>query len=156
MQDFQANIEWYDTYVYAYRIIHGFDFNFPKYEKSKFIPVTYEIDSTRIQTTMNSFPEYFRVVYTSSNSNELPQVGRKIHQSVRSHWIVIGKNPSNIDFVLPKISQASKEQFVTMERWFIEEFENVKVLEKETDIDWINFFREYNLLRVIYRDPFKQ
>jgi hypothetical protein len=49
----------------------------------------------------------------------------------------------------------STEKFVAMESWFVEYFENVKVLEKETDIDWINFFQEYNLLKVRYRDPFK-
>lgn len=43
-----------------------------------------------------------------------------------------------------------------MERWWIEYFENVKVLEENTDIDVINFYRDYNLLRVVYRDPYKE
>lgn len=112
-------------------------------------------DSNHILTTMNSFPDYFRILYTSTYPRELPQVVKKMHHSVRTHWIAIGENPSTIDFTLPKISMFSTEKFITMERWFGEYFENVKVLEEETDIDWINFFQEYNLLKVRYRDPFK-
>jgi hypothetical protein len=156
LQDFQAIMEWYDTYTYEYRIVHGYELTFPYFDKSKFIPSTYEIDSTHILTTMNSFPDYFRILYVSTSPRELPQVGKKMHQSVRSHWIVIGENPSTIDFTLPKISMTSTEKFVTMERWFVEYFENVKVLEENTDIDIVNFYRDYNLLRVVYRDPYKE
>ena len=136
--------------------MHGYELNFPHYDRSKFEPATYVIDSTRIQTTMNPFPEFFRIMYTSSNENEGPRVGYRMSQCMTSHWIVVGKNTSAIDFTLPRISQGSKAAFSTMERWWIEYFENVKVLEENTDIDVINFYRDYNLLRVIYRDPYKE
>ena len=156
LEGFQAEMEWYDTYKYSYRIVHGYELNFPHYDRSKFEPATYVIDSTRIQTTMNPFPEFFRIMYTSSNENEGPRVGYRMSQCMTSHWIVVGKNTSAIDFTLPRISQGNKAAFSTMERWWIEYFENVKVLEENTDIDVINFYRDYNLLRVIYRDPYKE
>ena len=154
--DFYAELEWYGAYAYTYRIVHGYDLNFPHFDKAHFVPESYQVDSLRIQTKMNPFPEYFRIIYRASYPNEEPKVvGQRIKHTITSQWIVIGKNPSNIDFTLPNISQASKEKFTTVGRWFVGDFENVKVLEEETEIDWINFFREYNLLRVRYRDPYK-
>jgi hypothetical protein len=156
LTDYKANVtwgNWHKEIAYNYRIWHGDEMKFPHYNEAIFLPEYFDMDTLGIRTKINSFMDCFRIFYTKADKGAYPEYGSKMFSSFRSNWIVIGKNRGAIDFKLPIISEASKAEFSAFGKWHYEHFENVKFLEKDPNIDWINFFHDYNVLLVSYKDP---
>jgi hypothetical protein len=158
LTDYKANLtwgNWHKEFAYNYRIWHGNEMKFPLFNESVFLPEYFDMDSLGLRTKINSFPDCFRILFNRHDKGAWPEYGAKMFSSFRSNWIVIGKNRGAIDFKLPDISEASKAEFSAFDKWRYERFENVKFLEKDPNIDWINFFHDYNVLLVSYKDPLK-
>jgi len=157
--DVKADLTWHNTYEYNYRIQHGIDLSLPAYEKELFTPKSFFLDSVTVKTTINAFPEYFRIIYLRDTKGSGLEIGKKLHHMARSTWIVIGQNMKEINFTLPAISAMSLKEFSSLSddlsSWWYYRFDNIKVLEKDSQIEWVNFFKDYNVLLVSYRDPFK-
>lgn len=155
----KADLNFYNTYEYNYRIQHGMDLDLPHYDKDLFTPYSFAVDSVTITTTLNDLPEYFRIIYVRDTEGSGIAPGKKIHQQLRSQWVVIGENKKEIRFTLPDVSDLSLKEFSSLSdnssSWWYYRFNNIKVLEKEPKIEWVNFFKDYNLLLVSYRDPYK-
>lgn len=156
--DLKADLTWHNTFEYNYRIQHGIDLSLPPYEKELFTPESFDLDSVTIKTTLNAFPEYFRIIYLRDTKGSGLEIGKALHHMARSTWIVIGQNKKEINFTLPANSDKSLNEFSSLSddsRWWFYRFDNVKVLEKDPQIEWINFFKDYNVLLVSYRNPYK-
>lgn len=157
--ELNADLTWYDKFEYNYRIKHGLELTLPSYEAKLFTPESFILDSLTLKTTLSPFPEYFRIIYVKETLGSDIEIGKKMHHISRSQWFVIGENKKEVKFTLPSISAQSLQKFSSLSEdtsnWWFYKFDNVKVLEDDPKIEWINFFRDYNVLLVSYRDPYK-
>ena len=157
LANYYARVWWGNSrgIKYEYRIHHGNEFKFPLYDEDYFLPEDFKHDTSEVEVKMKSYPDGFRIFFNKSNSDEYGKVGMRLSQTFRSTWIVIGKNKRDINFELPAISENNKNNFTGFSYWYYDHLENVKFVNEEANPDWINFFHDYNVLLVSYRDPFK-
>ena len=151
---------WHESIAYNYRIHHGAILKFPFFQESNFVPEDIQYDKLGFKSRMNGYPDYFRIYFTQNKIDiidSLPNgtITYKPTSDSPSYWIVIGKNSRDIQFNIPILSETNKALFPGSGKWRYEHFENVEFLEKDQNIDWINFFHDYNVLLVSYHDPFK-